>query len=287
MGPRNARQGSVIKAMTALPNADLATGGNSAVSMADGSAILATDGLTKSFGGQTAVDHVSLEVKAGGITGVIGPNGAGKSTLLGLVAGALQPDSGAVRFRGNDVTGLPTYRRARAGLIRTFQISGEFAKMTVIENLLVATPRQVGETWRGYLLGRRVWQRQEAEAAERARAILQRFSMADKERELAGGLSGGQKRLLEIMRALMTEPTMLLLDEPMAGVNPSLARTVEDHLLELRSDGITMMLVEHELGAVRRLCDRVVVMARGRVLADGTMDELQGSHEVVDAYLVG
>src|SRR5215469_4541034 len=287
MGPRNARQGSVIKAMTALPNADLTTGGNSVVSTADGSAILATDELTKSFGGQTAVDHVSLEVKAGGITGVIGPNGAGKSTLLGLVAGALQPDSGAVRFGGNDVTGLPTYRRSRAGLVRTFQVSGEFAKMTVIENLLVATPRQVGETWQGYLLGRRAWQRQEAEAAERARAILQRFNMGNTERELAGSLSGGQKRLLEVMRALMAEPTMLLLDEPMAGVHPTVAHRVEDHLLELRDDGITMILVEHELGAVGRLCDRVIVMARGRVLADGTMDELQGSHEVVDAYLVG
>ena len=250
-------------------------------------AILATDGLTKHFGGQLAVDDVSLDVKAGSITGVIGPNGAGKSTLMGLIAGALRPDSGTVRFLGNDISRLPTYRRSRVGLVRTFQISGEFARMTVIENLLVAAPRQVGETWKGYLLGRRGWQRQEADAAERARAILRRFNMAEKEKDLAGGLSGGQKRLLEVMRALMTEPTMLLLDEPMAGVNPRLARTVEDHLLELRNDGISMMLVEHELGTVRRLCDRVVVMARGRILADGTMDELQGSHEVVDAYLVG
>jgi ABC-type branched-subunit amino acid transport system ATPase component len=287
MGPRLARQGAVITAMASLPSADMTADGNAAAGLSQEPTILATAGLTKRFGGQTAVDHVSLEVRAGGITGVIGPNGAGKSTLLGLVAGALPPDSGTVRFRGNDVTRLPTYRRSRLGLVRTFQISGEFARMTVIENLLVAAPGQVGETWRGCLLGRRAWQRQEAEAAERARAILQRFKMANKERELAGGLSGGQKRLLEIMRGLMTEPTMLLLDEPMAGVNPSLARAVEDHLLELRDDGITIMLVEHELGTVGRLCDRVVVMARGRILADGTMDELQGSHEVVDAYLVG
>jgi len=263
------------------------TGGDAAAGLSQGSTILATDGLAKRFGGQTAVDHVNLEVTAGGITGVIGPNGAGKSTLLGLVAGALRPDSGTVRFLGDDVTRLPTYRRSRLGLVRTFQTSGEFARMTVIENLLVASPRQVGETWQGYLLGRRAWRRQEAEAAERARTILRRFSMADKEKELAGGLSGGQKRLLEVMRALMTEPAMLLLDEPMAGVNPSLARTVEDHLLELRDEGLTMMLVEHELGAVGRLCDRVLVMARGRVLAEGTMDQLQASHEVIDAYLVG
>jgi branched-chain amino acid transport system ATP-binding protein len=277
----------VIQAMATLRHASTATGGNTAAGLSQGSTILAADGLTKRFGGQTAVDHVNLEVTAGQITGVIGPNGAGKSTLLGLVAGALRPDSGTVRFLGNDVTRLPTYRRSRVGLVRTFQASGEFAKMTVIENLLVATPRQVGETWKGYLLGRRAWRRQEAEAAERARAILRRFNMADKEKELAGGLSGGQKRLLEVMRALMTEPAMLLLDEPMAGVNPSLARIVEDHLLELRDEGLTMMLVEHELGAVGRLCDRVLVMARGRVLAEGTMDQLQGSHEVVDAYLAG
>jgi neutral amino acid transport system ATP-binding protein len=277
----------VIQAMATLRHASTATGGNTVAGLSQGSTILAADGLTKRFGGQTAVDHVNLEVTAGQITGVIGPNGAGKSTLLGLVAGALRPDSGTVRFLGNDVTRLPTYRRSRVGLVRTFQASGEFAKMTVIENLLVATPRQVGETWKGYLLGRRAWRRQEAEAAERARAILSRFNMADKERELAGGLSGGQKRLLEVMRALMTEPAMLLLDEPMAGVNPSLARIVEDHLLELRDEGLTMMLVEHELGAVGRLCDRVLVMARGRVLAEGTMDQLQGSHEVVDAYLAG
>lgn len=273
--------------MATLRHPDTTGGGNSAADMSQESTILATDGLTKRFGGQTAVNDVSLEVTTGGITGVIGPNGAGKSTLLGLVAGALRPDSGTVRFLGNDVTRLPTYRRSRIGLVRTFQMSGEFAKMTVIENLLVATPRQAGETWKGYLLGRRAWQRQEAEAADRARAILRRFNLADKEKELAGGLSGGQKRLLEVMRALMTEPAMLLLDEPMAGVNPRLSRIVEDHLLELRDEGLTMMLVEHELGTVGRLCDRVLVMARGRVLAEGTMDELQGSDEVVDAYLVG
>jgi branched-chain amino acid transport system ATP-binding protein len=277
----------VIQAMAAAQQPDTTGGGNTVASLSQESAILATDGLTKRFGGQLAVDHVSLMVKTGGITGVIGPNGAGKSTLLGLVAGALRPDAGTVRFLGNDVTRLPTYRRSRIGLVRTFQMSGEFAKLTVVENLLVAAPRQVGETWKGYVLGRRAWRRQEADAAERARAILRRFSLADKERDLAGSLSGGQKRLLEVMRALMAEPAMLLLDEPMAGVHPSLSSIVEDHLLELRDEGLTIMLVEHELGAVGRLCDRVLVMAQGRVLAEGTMDELQGRHEVVDAYLVG
>jgi ABC-type branched-subunit amino acid transport system ATPase component len=276
-----------MRAMATLEKHEPSGGADSTASLSQDSTILITDGLTKRFGGQMAVDHVSLEVTSGRITGIIGPNGAGKSTLLGLVAGALRPDSGTVRFLGDDVTHLPTYRRSRVGLVRTFQMSGEFARMTVIENLLVAAPRQVGETWKGCVLGRRAWRRQETEASERARAILRRFDLADKEKELAGSLSGGQKRLLEIMRALMTEPSMLLLDEPMAGVNPRLSRRVEDHLLELRGEGLTMMLVEHELGAVGRLCDRVLVMARGRVLADGTMDELQGSREVVDAYLAG
>jgi ABC-type branched-subunit amino acid transport system ATPase component len=262
-------------------------GGERTASLAEGSPILSTEGLTKRFGGVMAVDHVCLEVRTGGITGVIGPNGAGKSTMLGLVAGALRPDEGTVRFLGSDVTRQPTYRRSRAGLIRTFQMSGEFAKLTVLENLLVAAPRQTGETWKGYLLGRRVWRREEAEATERARAILRRFNMADTEKALAGNLSGGQKRLLEIMRGLMADPALLLLDEPMAGVNPSLARKVEDHLVELRDEGLAMMLVEHELAAVGRLCDRVLVMAAGRVLAEGSMDELQGNHEVVDAYLAG
>jgi neutral amino acid transport system ATP-binding protein len=250
-------------------------------------ATLLTVGLTKRFGGVTAVDAVSLEVRPGSITGLIGPNGAGKSTMLGLVAGALRPDAGTVSFNGRDITRLPTFRRSLIGLVRTFQVSSEFAKLTVLENLLVSAQRQTGETWKGYVLGRRAWERQERDLTERARGILRRFNMADKEKELAGNLSGGQKRLLEIMRGLMTEPSMLLLDEPMAGVNPTLSHEVQDHLLELRDEGLTMLLVEHELAVVSRLCHRVFVMASGRVLAEGSMDELQGNDEVVDAYLAG
>jgi ABC-type branched-subunit amino acid transport system ATPase component len=251
------------------------------------STVLSTDRLTRRFGGNIAVDQVCIDIRAGGITGVIGPNGAGKSTMLGLIAGELRPDEGAVRFLGNEITRLPTYRRSRMGLVRTFQISGEFARLTVLENLLVAAPRQFGETWKGFLLGRRSWLREETEITERARAMLRRFTLADKENELAGNLSGGQKRILELMRALMAEPALLLLDEPMSGVSPRLAREVENHLLELRDEGLTMVLIEHELGVVGRVCDRILVMAQGRVLAEGSMDELQGSHEVVDAYLAG
>ena len=251
------------------------------------SVILSTDGLTKRFGGVTAVDAVSLEIRPGSITGLIGPNGAGKSTMLGLIAGALRPDAGSVSFNGRDITRLPTFRRSLIGLVRTFQVSSEFARLTVLENLLVSAQRQTGETWKGYALGRRGMGEPERELTERARAILRRFNMTDKEKELAGNLSGGQKRLLEIMRGLMTQPSMLLLDEPMAGVNPTLSHEVQDHLLELRDEGLTMLLVEHELAVVSRLCHRVFVMASGRVLAEGSMDELQGNDEVVDAYLAG
>ena len=248
---------------------------------------LSTHELTKRFGGVTAVDSVSLEIRPGSITGLIGPNGAGKSTMLGLIAGAVRPDHGTVIFNGKNITRLPTFRRSLVGLVRTFQVSSEFARLTVLENLLVSAPRQTGETWRGYVLGRRSWNRQETEITERARIILRRFNLADKEKELAGNLSGGQKRLLEIMRGLMAEPLMLLLDEPMAGVNPSMSHEVQDHLLVLRDEGLTMLLVEHELAVVNRLCHQVFVMASGRILAEGSMDELQGNDEVVDAYLAG
>ncbi len=241
----------------------------------------------RAFGGVRAVESVSFEVRAGTITGLIGPNGAGKSTMLGIVAGAIRPSAGAITFDGRDITGLPTYRLARRGLVRTFQLSSEFARLTVLENLLVAAPGQRGESLWGALRGRRSWRRQEAESVEQARALLDRFALSDKEDEYAGNLSGGQKRLVELMRGLMGRPRLLLLDEPMAGVNPTLARRIAGYLEELRDGGLTMLMVEHELALVERLCDPVVVMAQGRVLSQGTMGELRGRREVVDAYLVG
>jgi len=241
----------------------------------------------RAFGGVRAVESVSFEVRAGTITGLIGPNGAGKSTMLGIVAGAIRPTAGVITFDGRDVTGLPTYRLARRGLVRTFQLSSEFARLTVLENLLVAAPGQRGESLWGALRGRRYWRRQEAESVEQARALLDRFALSDKEDEYAGNLSGGQKRLVELMRGLMGRPRLLLLDEPMAGVNPTLARRIAGYLEELRDGGLTMLMVEHELALVERLCDPVVVMAQGRVLSQGTMGELRGRREVVDAYLVG
>jgi branched-chain amino acid transport system ATP-binding protein len=179
-------------------------------------------------------------------------------------------------------------RLGRSGLIRTFQISSEFQRLTVLENLLVGAPAHPGETLVGSLvLGKRAWRAQEQELVDRARELLVRFEMQEKEDEYAGNLSGGQKRLLEIMRSLMAEPKLLLLDEPMAGVNPTLARGIERHLERLREAGLTMLMVEHELGVVERLCDRVIVMAQGKVISEGTMETLRRDQEVLDAYLVG
>ena len=249
--------------------------------------LLAVSELHREFGGVKAVNGASFGIGAGRITGLIGPNGAGKSTALAMIAGALAPSSGSIRFKGTEIAGLPSYKVARLGVTRTFQISSEFARLTVLENLLVAAPGQRGESLKGALLGKRAWRTQERALLDRARDLLDRFDMTAKEDEYAGNLSGGQKRLLEIMRGLMAEPTLLLLDEPMAGVNPSLARRIERHLLELRDDGLTMLMVEHELGVVERLCDPVVVMAQGRVISEGTMGEIRSKQEVLDAYLVG
>ncbi|HEV2030481.1 MAG TPA: ABC transporter ATP-binding protein [Candidatus Dormibacteraeota bacterium] len=250
-------------------------------------AILAVRDVRRDFGGLKAVDGASFSALRGHVTGLIGPNGAGKSTLLGIIAGAIKPRSGTVTFDGKDVTGLPPNQIARRGLIRTFQLSAEFSKLTVLENLLVAAPAQKGESLLGAELGRLYWGPGEDALVDTAREVLDRFAMTPKENELAGNLSGGQKRLLEIMRALMAKPKMLLLDEPFAGVNPTLAREIEQYLLGLRDEGLSMIMVEHELNVVERLCDPVVVMAQGRVISEGTMREVTTRQEVLDAYLVG
>jgi ABC-type branched-subunit amino acid transport system ATPase component/ABC-type branched-subunit amino acid transport system permease subunit len=252
-----------------------------------GADLLEVADLHRHYGGVRAVDGASLRVKAGSITGLIGPNGAGKSTLLDLVSGFGRPDSGTIRFDGRDITGLPAYRRARAGIVRTFQLPHEYRRLTTIENLLAAPGGQRAESAQGILAGRRYWRSQEAENLERARALLAMFGMAEKADELAGRLSGGQKRMLEVMRALMTAPRLLLLDEPLAGLSPALSERLEEICVELRALGLSMILVEHELGAVGRLCDHVIVMAQGKVLSEGTMAELRVRKEVQQAYVVG
>jgi ABC-type branched-subunit amino acid transport system ATPase component len=250
-------------------------------------AVLDVRDVARVFGGVHAVDGASFEVQPGRITGLIGPNGAGKSTVVGLISGMIKPSSGQILFAGREITGLAPYRVARLGITRTFQLSSEFAKLTVLENLLVAAPGQRGESFWGALCGPRHWLAQEQELVEEARALLQSFDMSEKEEEYAGNLSGGQKRLVEIMRGLMAKPKLLLLDEPLAGVNPNLADRILGFLEKLRDEGLTMLMVEHDLLAVGRVCDSVAVMAQGKVLAQGALEELRANPEVRNAYLIG
>jgi branched-chain amino acid transport system permease protein len=252
-----------------------------------GDVILECIGLSRSFEGVHAVDDVSLAFQRARLSGIIGPNGAGKSTALAMLAGTLPPTAGRILYRGEDVTSLPAYRRARLGLVRTFQLASEFKRLTVMENLIAAIPGQRGETFRGAFLGRRYWGPQEREAIDRAAAMLERFGLSALGDRYAGELSGGQRRLVEIMRALMADPEVLLLDEPMAGVHPRLAHQIGMQLVALCEAGITVVMVEHELSIMDEFCDPVIVMAEGRVLAEGTMAALRSNAEVVDAYLVG
>jgi branched-chain amino acid transport system permease protein len=252
-----------------------------------GSVVLEAVGLTKEFGGVRAVDSVSFVVRKGTLTGLIGPNGAGKSTLLAMLAGTLPATSGKVIYLGNDVTGLPAFRRARIGLVRTFQLASEFKRLTVMENLVSSVQGNRGDSFRGALAGRWYWRSDEDAAVSRAEALLERFGLAEYGNTYAGDLSGGQRRLVEIMRALMAQPRMLLLDEPMAGVHPRLARRIGNELIALTAEGMTILMVEHELAIMDEYADPVVVMAEGKVLAEGTMEQLRGRQEVVEAYLVG
>ena len=234
-----------------------------------------------------AVDGASFTAAAGRITGLIGPNGAGKSTVLGLVSGFARLDAGRIVFDGRDVSRLPAHRRARLGIVRTFQLPREFRALTTIENLLVAAPGQRGESVAGLAAGRWLWRRDEEELIARARELLGLFGMAGQADQRAGRLSGGQKRMLEVMRALMAGPRLLLLDEPMAGLAPALAERLEAACRQLADDGLSILLVEHELRAVERLCEQVVVMAQGKVISEGRMAELRTRKEVQDAYVVG
>jgi branched-chain amino acid transport system permease protein len=251
------------------------------------SVILATKDLSCAFGGVLANDRVSLTVQRGRVTGLIGPNGAGKSTLMGLLSGTLTPTSGRIYYRGQDITGVPAHLRARSGLVRTWQLASEFKRLTVLENLVCAAPAQPGDTFGGSLRGPHFWRGAEREIVQRASTVLDRFGLTEHADTYAGDLSGGQRRLVEIMRALMTEPELLLLDEPMAGVHPRLARRIGAGLVELCGEGLTILLVEHELAIMDEFCDPVVVMADGQILAEGTMALLRQRPEVVEAYLVG
>jgi len=247
--------------------------------------LLEASSLACSFGGVRAVVDVSFFVQPGTITGLIGPNGAGKSTVIDLISGRARPSAGRVRFDGEDITASKPHEVARRGLIRTFQKANVFNRLTVVENLLMGAPEWEGERLSRALGPRAWWRRGEDERVSRAFEVMRRFELEHLANHYAGSLSGGQKRLVELMRAMMAGPKLLLLDEPMAGVNPTLALSICERLEELRDEGMTMLMVEHELRLVERLCDPIVVMAHGSVLAEGSMAELQANEQVVDAYL--
>ncbi|MHB1612736.1 MAG: ABC transporter ATP-binding protein [Actinomycetes bacterium] len=250
-----------------------------------GTPILQLDQVVRSFGGVRAVDGCSFSIDRGSLTALIGPNGAGKSTVVNLVAGALKPDAGSIVYGGVDITGVVSHRIAGRGLIRTFQLSREFARMTVLENLVVVARGQSGESLFNALLRPRLCRREDRVLVERAIDVLDRFGLAAQRDMYAGDLSGGQKRLVELARAVMSEPELLILDEPMAGVNPALIDLLGGHIESLCRNGITVVMVEHNLEIVERICDHVVVMALGRTLATGVMSDLRSNSEVVRAYL--
>lgn len=241
--------------------------------------------LTKRFGGVAALDGASLAVAAGTITGLIGPNGAGKTTLFNVVSGLLKPDGGRVTFDGRDITGQRPDLISRAGMVRSFQIARGFPKLTVMENLLVYGQHQPGEAVATALAFRAGMKTFERALVERARAIAERLALSAVLDNRADGVSGGQKKLLEIGRALMAEPKLLLLDEPIAGVNPSLAGRIAGHLRDLQREGMTLLIIEHDMATVSKLCDPVIVMAAGRHLTQGSFAAVAGDPRVQEAYM--
>jgi branched-chain amino acid transport system permease protein len=251
--------------------------------------VLEAERLERDFGGVRAVQGVTLGFAQGRITGLIGPNGAGKSTLLGMLAGTITPTSGRIRLEGTDITSIPLHQRAQRGLVLVSQsLAGSgFPQLTVLENLLAAAVRARGDSFHGALLGRRFWGAEEEALVDFARSLLDDFRLRQSEDEYASALSGGQKRLLAIMRGLMMRPRVLLLDEPFAAVNPALAVQIGDQLDRLARQGMTIVLVEHELDAIARLCDPIHVMVLGSLLAQGNMTELRENAAVVEAYLGG
>jgi ABC-type branched-subunit amino acid transport system ATPase component len=246
--------------------------------------ILTADGVKRTFGGLVAVDVEHVEIQRGIITALIGPNGAGKTTFFNLVTGFDKPDQGTWAFNGTDISGRPAYRVARYGMVRTFQLTKALSRLTVLENMRLGAKDQRGEHLWGAML-RFLWRGQEVAITERAQALLQRFQLRDKRADFAGSLSGGQRKLLEMARALMAEPELVMLDEPMAGVNPALKQSLLGHVKSLRDDGMTVFFVEHDMDMVRDISDWVIVMAQGRIIAEGPPDTVMGDQRVIDAYL--
>jgi neutral amino acid transport system ATP-binding protein len=247
-------------------------------------AILTADGVTRHFGGIAAVDVAHLEVQRNAITALIGPNGAGKTTLFNLLTGFDRPSSGRWTFEGSSLAGVSAAKVARSGMVRTFQLTKALNRMTVIENMRLGATHQPGENLFTALVPR-LWQPREDEITAQAEELLVRFTLESKRDDFAGSLSGGQRKLLEMARALMSKPTMVMLDEPMAGVNPALTQSLLGHIQALRDEGTTVLFVEHDMHMVRHISDWVVVMAEGRIVAEGPPDSVMKDPAVVDAYL--
>ena len=246
--------------------------------------IITATGVVKSFGGLRAVDVDKLEIQRNKITALIGPNGAGKTTFFNLLTGFDQVDSGEITLNGAIITGTPPHRLAAKGMVRTFQLTKALAKLSTLENMKLGALQQRGEKfWQALIPG--LWSRQEREIEARAEAILQRFNLTHMRDEYAGTMSGGQRKLLEMARALMTDPRVVMLDEPMAGVNPALAQSLLELIKLLPAEGRTVIFVEHNMDVVQEISDWVVVMAEGRIIAQGTPAEIKKNKAVVDAYL--
>ncbi|HRJ68841.1 MAG TPA: ABC transporter ATP-binding protein [Beijerinckiaceae bacterium] len=247
--------------------------------------VLSLSGLTRDFGPFRAVDSVSMDIRRGSITGLIGPNGAGKTTLFNMVAGLIAPTAGTVRLNGADITGLPPETLFRRGLARTFQIPRPFRRMSVLDNVLLAPPDQTGESVTGALFRRKTVAEEEVRLLEKARSILDFVTLGALADHPAGKISGGQMKLLELARALMGDPAVILLDEPAAGVNPSLTRILVERIEELNRQGVTFVIIEHDMDFVMRHCDPVIALAEGKVVFQGTVAEAQANPLLLEAYL--
>jgi neutral amino acid transport system ATP-binding protein len=246
--------------------------------------IIVADNISRRFGGLTAVDVEHLEIPRNAITALIGPNGAGKTTLFNLLTGFDKPDTGKWTFDGTSLAGIPAFKAARRGQVRTFQLTKALSLLTVLENMKLGAKGQRGEKiWAGLVPW--FWRKQETEIEAKAIDLLTRFKLNEKREDFAASLSGGQRKLLEMARALMSDPTLVMLDEPMAGVNPALTQSLLDHILDLKTQGMTVLFVEHDMQMVRHIADWVVVMAEGKIVAEGAPAEVMANPAVIDAYL--
>ena len=248
--------------------------------------ILQVNNLSKYFGGLAAVSDCSLKIKKGSITGIIGPNGSGKTTLFNLISGNLKPNQGKVLFNNDDITGTPPYELFSKGILRTFQIAHEFTNLTVLENLMMVPGNQFGEKLTNVFLNSKVIKKQEEEIKNKALSVTEFLNLKHLANEIAGNLSGGQKKLLELGRTMMVEASLVLLDEVGAGVNRTLLKDLGSAILRLNKErGYTFCMIEHDMDFISRMCDPVIVMSEGSVLFEGTSQEVKKNEKVIDSYL--